>query len=96
MSNEVQYDPALCVECAKNNREAVSRSKEVGCFYCMRAFPSSKIRDWIGDDAVCPHCSYASILPDSEIDITKDAILNSIYISLVLGKKINIKRKNRY
>jgi len=54
-----------------NHRQAVLKSKLVGCFYCQRIFEPSSINHWIdkksnaGQTATCPYCSIDAILPQS-------------------------------
>lgn len=49
------------------HRPLIERSKQVGCFYCLRLFSPSEIKKWIDDDqtALCPHCGIDAVLPDS-------------------------------
>jgi hypothetical protein len=49
----------------------VERSKLVGCFYCLRTFPPSEIKEWIDnrETALYPYCGIDAVLPDS-VDIS--------------------------
>jgi len=59
------------------HEEAIKSSVNVGCFYCLKIYPPSKIVEWIdeapdcprgpGKTAVCPYCDIDSVLPESEL-----------------------------
>jgi hypothetical protein len=49
-----------------HHREAVLKSKNVGCFYCCEIFSPTEIISWTDHDqtAICPRCSIDAILPN--------------------------------
>ncbi|MFN4151966.1 MAG: hypothetical protein ACK4IX_13580, partial [Candidatus Sericytochromatia bacterium] len=56
---------------SSNHRSEIINSNIVGCFYCLKIFPSSEIDDWIDQDknnigqcATCPYCSIDSLIGD--------------------------------
>src|SRR5215813_8497710 len=53
------------------NRESIAASKTCGCFHCLKTFPASEIREWVGrvDRALCPYCGIDSVLPSSVCNI---------------------------
>ncbi len=64
------------------HKEAILKSKNCGCFYCLSIFPPNEIVEWItepkdcprgpGETAICPKCGIDSVLPDTiEYDLTK-------------------------
>lgn len=61
--------PAL----SSHNRKRVSLQGQCGCFFCMRTFASSDIKEWVDDNqtALCPHCDTDSVLPG----VTDTAVL---------------------
>ena len=52
-----------------SNREVQEKSVLCGCFYCLKRFPPTEIKDWIwdkgGETALCPFCGIDSVLGDS-------------------------------
>lgn len=66
-----------------NNREALSKVKKCGCFYCCTIFNPAEIEEWVEQDnsAVCPHCGVDSVIPESdtgEYELTED-LLKEMY-----------------
>jgi hypothetical protein len=49
-----------------HNAKQVAESKECGCYFCLRVFPSEEILEFIdnGDTAICPFCNIDAILPN--------------------------------
>lgn len=47
------------------NRLRLVRANIVGCFWCMRVFPPTLIREWIdqNETALCPKCGIDSVIP---------------------------------
>jgi hypothetical protein len=54
------------------HREALSRAKRCGCFYCCAEFSPGEITDWVdpasddmqeGTTALCPRCGIDSVIP---------------------------------
>ena len=66
------------------NRNEVTDSKNCGCFYCGRIYPSSQLdpeEDYtdFGATALCPYCGIDSVIGDaSKIHLTKE-LLNEMY-----------------
>lgn len=66
-------EPSFCVNASglhhlsTQHRTAIEASKVCGCFYCLRTFPPTDIREWIdlGRTALCPHCKIDAVLPDA-------------------------------
>jgi hypothetical protein len=59
-----------------SNREALSKSKKAGCFYCLKIYDADSIEEWTMsshrgpvDCAICPKCGVDSVLPDSECNL---------------------------
>ena len=46
------------------NREILEKSELVGCFYCLKIFNPSEIKEWIDDEqtAICPYCGIDSVM----------------------------------
>jgi len=61
------------------NESLVSSSVKCGCFYCGRVFDKEEIHEWIDDTkgrtAVCPYCGIDSVLPDSNVDLNDELLL---------------------
>lgn len=49
--------------CSKHKAE-VQSSRVCGCFYCLKTFPPSDIKEWIdrGETALCPKCGIDSVI----------------------------------
>ena len=47
-----------------NNRDALERSVEAGCFYCCETFAPAAIEEWTDDEttALCPKCGIDSVI----------------------------------
>lgn len=55
--------------CFKNWR-LLKKSKNCGCFYCLRVFKASEVAEWCTEldrrrTALCPHCGIDSVIPDA-------------------------------
>ena len=50
---------------AFENKEAIGKAEQVGCYFCLRAFPAIEVDEWTDDEAtaLCPHCGVDAILP---------------------------------
>lgn len=44
----------------------IRASDRVGCFYCLRVYPSAEVVE-NADYAWCPHCGVDAVLPDREV-----------------------------
>ena len=53
-----------------NNQKAISKSKNCGCFYCMKIFPASEVEDFLAKEntALCPKCNIDSVICDKDVD----------------------------
>ena len=53
-------------EWAFANQENLDKSDLCGCFYCLKIFLPSKIKDWVREKpretALCPYCGIDSVL----------------------------------
>lgn len=63
-------------ELSLGNKDLISISNNVGCFYCLKIFPKNDIMEWVGQEktALCPHCSIDSLLPDNMVSLTKNLL----------------------
>ncbi len=65
-----------------NNEEWIENSKEAGCFYCQRTFPTREITQWMDDfngpTALCPFCNMDSVLPGSKVELS-EKLLQAMY-----------------
>ena len=54
---------ALCT----NNRDALEKVSQCGCFYCERIYDPKEIKDWTdgGKTAMCARCGIDSVIPDT-------------------------------
>ncbi len=66
---------------SSNNRDALTASVEVGCFYCCEVYPPSLVNDWTdeGATAMCPKCGIDSVIGDaSGFPVTDKAFLKAM------------------
>lgn len=63
-------------ELSLGNKDLISISNNVGCFYCLKIFPKNDIMEWVGQEktALCPHCSIDSLLPDSAVCLSEELL----------------------
>ena len=58
----------------------IMHSRKCGCFFCMRIFLPSEIKNWCDEDhqertAICSYCGIDAVLGDgSGIEITEDLL----------------------
>lgn len=60
---------------ATSNVETISRSTNVGCFYCQSIYPAAEIVEYIRQDhtATCPKCGIDSVMGDAgEFPVTPE------------------------
>lgn len=61
---------------SRNNEPMLRKDEKCGCFYCLRIFDPSEIKEWIEDEngtALCPYCGIDSIIGESSgYPVTKD------------------------
>lgn len=67
------------------HRKSILKSKECGCFYCLKTYPPSEIVDWcdedktdLGQTAICPNCGIDSVIGDFDIKFDSD-LLKEMY-----------------
>lgn len=67
-----------------HNKKLLAKSKNCGCFYCLKQFAFAEIPDnnWTDeqyDTALCPHCSVDAVLGDAmDVEIT-DTLLKQMH-----------------
>jgi hypothetical protein len=66
------------------HHHGIEASRLCGCFYCMRQFAPSAIKDWLEEEgtALCPHCGIDSVIGDAsgyEISTTFLARMNEAW-----------------
>ncbi len=63
-------------EYCTNNKDSLQEDSVCGCFYCLKIFSPSEIKDWIPDTkgtALCPYCEIDSVIGESSgYPITKE------------------------
>ena len=50
------------------NHDQIEQSKQCGCFFCRRIFPTSEVTDYVSREestALCPYCYTVSVLGDA-------------------------------
>ena len=70
-------------EASRYNRKALGNDKKCGCYYCLKEFDPSKIKEWIPEldpeieeTALCPYCDMDSVLPEkSGFPLTEDFLM---------------------
>ena len=51
-----------------NNKEDLKKDRKCGCFYCLKIFAPTEIKDWIHDatgTARCPYCGIDSVIGEN-------------------------------
>lgn len=74
------YNLELAHKSCAHNRSLLENDKKCGCFYCLRVFSPSEIKEWCdeaengeGVTAICPYCDVDAILSESSgYPLTKD------------------------
>jgi len=48
------------------NRQAITESEKVGCYFCIEAFDSKEVTEFCdnGETGLCPKCGVDSLLPN--------------------------------
>lgn len=66
------YDLKAAHKASTYNRSALMKDSKCGCFYCLRVFPPSEIKEWCAETkngeevtAICPYCGIDAILSES-------------------------------
>ncbi len=72
-------------EASRYNRDTLSHDSKCGCFYCLKIFSPSRIKEWCPerDDekvtAICPYCGVDSVIgASSGFPMTKE-FLKAMY-----------------
>lgn len=68
-----------------NHRIEMLAAKQCGCFYCIKLFPVSEIKDWTDEQqtALCPHCQVDALIPDDgSLTIKKLTQLNDFWFKI--------------
>ncbi|WP_061860226.1 hypothetical protein [Priestia megaterium] len=72
MHNSVKAAHSFC----SDNKESLKEDSLCGCFYCLKIFHPSEIKEWIDSNestALCPYCEIDSIIGQSSgFAITKE------------------------
>jgi len=64
-----------------SNSEAISRSTECACIYCLKRFKPSEITEYCRhlkqkspnyDTAICPYCYVDTVVPNSLVNYSDD------------------------
>lgn len=58
-------------------RRYIEKSRYCGCFYCLRIYKPSAIKEWVGrkgNDAICPKCGIDSVLGDAACKINSETL----------------------
>ena len=61
------------------NFDAVSHSKQCGCFYCKKIFDASEVVEFVTErdgqqTAICPYCGIDSVIQDANAEITSEVL----------------------
>jgi hypothetical protein len=68
-----------------NNQFWISRSKTVGCFFCIKMFPAKDVCEYVPGEktAMCPYCGIDSLLGDYNVQITQSMLedMNRVWFS---------------
>ncbi len=63
---------------SSGSRQKILKSKQCGCYYCLKQFYFTQIDQWLDEDengigqtAVCPFCWIDSVIGDSTVNITE-------------------------
>ncbi len=56
-------------ELSQNNRDIITRSNNVGCFYCLNIYPSNQVNYFIDCEktGLCVYCHVDSLIGDSVV-----------------------------
>ena len=77
----MKYDVVAAHEFCSDHQPELEKDNVCGCFYCMRIFQPSEIKEWLVFDnscdrrgtAVCPYCDIDSVIGESSgYPITED------------------------
>lgn len=64
-----------------NNREEILKSKQCGCFHCLKIFKPEEIKNWIDEEktAICPFCDVDSVIGDNLGVVIDESLLKIIH-----------------
>jgi len=59
---------------AMKNWDNIQKSKDVGCYKCVKIIPKEEIRDKTdeGQTGLCPYCYCDTLVPDNVAPITEE------------------------
>ena len=59
------------------NKDDIAASTMCGCFFCLKIYETSQIKDWADADltALCPHCDIDAVLWDSVTPLSKELLV---------------------
>lgn len=62
------------------HRKEVLASAMCGCFFCLKFFESSSIREWTDGEetALCPRCGIDAVLPQSDTYVLNSRLLSDM------------------
>ena len=72
------YNQSIC------NKEKLKNVKKCGCFYCLRIYDTSEIKEWIeeksgAETAQCPYCDVDAVIAESEEYELSKELLDYMY-----------------
>lgn len=76
-----------------HHRDEVMLSEKCGCFYCLKIFKPSEIKEWTEGQktALCPHCGIDSVIGSSSLfPITEDFLKEMHLLWFSVSKKKRI------
>lgn len=78
--NELEKDVIRAHMCCSGNKEQLKKVKKCGCFYCLKIFDPTLIKDWCdnGETAICPFCGIDSIIYDNKFYPVEESFLKKM------------------
>lgn len=66
------------------NKEELENAKKCGCFYCLKIYDTSQIKEWIEEEtglktAICPYCGIDAVIAESTDYELCDELLAYMY-----------------
>lgn len=53
---------------SRNNAKLIKKSKQVGCFYCLKIYQAKEVKNYrenANKSAICIYCNIDALIPDS-------------------------------
>jgi hypothetical protein len=74
---EIATAPMIAIR----NRKQVETSQTVGCYYCLKIYPATEIKEYTDNTAtaLCPHCHIDSIIPEKAVENLNQSILKEMH-----------------